>query len=302
MRTPEFLSEGARQVLRFKKLVALFYAANLAAALVLALPVAVALRDQLGHSMESGRLFANIDAGWVSEMLYQHGALPGAAFGATAAVVAVLFLVLNTFLSGGAIAVFAREEDTFFGACARFFPRLLRLLLIGLVCYGLVLAVNNGIVAATGRLRENSMEARPWVIVGWARLLLILFLFGTVNMVFDYAKIACVVDNRRSALKSVWAAFGFVWANLRSALAIYWMCSLIGFSFLLAYHGFSELIGQGSAAGVVLLFFVRQAYVLGRMWTRLWTWSAETGFYIVSAQTFSSTIVAPEPPSPAAAG
>jgi hypothetical protein len=296
------LREGARRTLRHGRLIVLLYLCNLAAALVLALPVGAAISKQLANSLESDRLFTNLDPGWISEMVLQHGTAPFTAFGIVVAAVSVLFLVLNTFLSGGAIAVFHNERDTFFGACARFFPRLLRLLLVALVCYGLVLAVNAILASSIARFRENSMEARPWILLGWARTLLTLFLLGTVNLIFDYSKIICVVENKRSALKSAIRGYLFVFSRLGKTFSIYWICSLIGLLFLLAYHGFSELIGQNTAAAIILLFFIRQAYMAMRMWVRLWTWASEVAYYEASRQTLSSTIVAPEPPSLAVAG
>jgi hypothetical protein len=296
------LREGARRTLRHWRLIVLFYLANLAVALVLAVPVGAALADQLAHSLESDRLFANLDIGWISEMLLQHGSLPFTAFGVVGAVVAILFLALNTFLSGGAIAVFHNESDTYFSACARYFPRLIRLLLIALVCYGLVLGFNVMVGGILSVARQDTMEARPLILLGWAHLLLTLFFLGAVSLVFDYAKIICVADDRRSALKSAVHAWGFVLSRLRHTFSIYWACSLIAAMFLLGYHGLSELIGQSNGAAVILLFFIRQAYMAARMWVRLWTWASEVAYYQANDQTLSSTIVAPEPPSLAAAG
>ena len=59
----------------------------------------------------------------------------------------------------------------------------------------------------------------------------------------------------------------------------------------------SELIGQQSMTALIVVFLLRQAYMLARTWVRLWVWAGETRLYCLS-----STTVAPAPPSLAAAG
>jgi hypothetical protein len=303
--------------------VVLFYLANLVAAAIIVLPLAALLGWRLAHSFESDRLFTNLDPAWVAETIYQVGRTPAVGVVATAALVGVLLLVLNTFLAGGALAVFHREDDTFFGASARFFPRLLRLLVISLFFYGLVVALNLGLAAAIARARENSMEARPWVILGWIRWLLVLFLFGGVNILFDYAKVFCVVDGYRSTLRATAKAIGFVSRHARQVLAISWICAAIALLLLATYHALTEVVRQSSTVMVLVVFAIRQVYTLARIYTRLWTWSSEVGYFEHAAylsrvippieaepapppdepdQTLSSTMVAPEPPSLGVAG
>jgi hypothetical protein len=291
------VKEGARRLVRQKKVVVLFYLVNVAAAAVVALPMAILLGGRLIHSLESDRLFSNFDPAFVMEMTYRYSAMPWTAIGTAGAAVAVLYVILGTFLAGGAIAVFHRDDETFFGASARYFPRLFRLLLISLLFYGVGLATGGGLAALIGRARENSMVAGPWVVLNWIRMLIVAVLFGTVNMIFDFAKIECVACGARSALRATGRAVRFAVRNPGLTFGVYWTCTLMGALLFAAYHGVTELTGQDSAAMVISVFVLRQLYVLARVWIRLWTWSSEVRVY-----TFSSTIVAPEPPSLAVAG
>jgi hypothetical protein len=291
------LKEGARQVLRLRKLVVFFYVINLVAAAVAVAPAVALMHSRLAHSLESDRLFTNLDPAWVIETLAQYQWWPVAGAGITAASVAMLFFLLNTFLAGGALAMFHNEDEPFFSSCARYFWRLFRLMLLSLVCYAVVMAINGGTVAALNRLKESSMQAAPFVVAGWIRMAIVFFLFSTVNMIVDYARSIVVVDARRSAFGALVNAFRFVAAHPGRTLAVYWTTVAVGLLFLLAYHLLSETAGQASLAMIALVFGFRQAYVLARMWLRLWTWSSELHVY-----TFNSTIVAPEPPSLAVAG
>jgi hypothetical protein len=288
--------EGARQVFRLRKLIIFFYILNLVAAAVAVAPAIGLIHRRLAHSLESERLFTNIDPAWIVETLAHFQWWPVAGIGITAALVAILFFLLNTFLAGGALAMFHHEEQPFFSSCARYFWRLFRLMLISLACYAIMLAVNGGMGAALNRLREASMQAGPFAIAGWIRIAVIFFLLATVNMIFDYAKVICIADGHRGAFRATLAAFRFVAGHPGRTLAVYWISMAIGVLFLLAYHGITEAAGQSSVSMVALVFVLRQAYMLARMWLRLWTWSSELHVYA-----FNSTIVAPEPPSLAVA-
>lgn len=61
MRAFTFLSEGARQTFRLRKLAAVFYLVNLIAAAIVVVPAAAFVGGRLGRSLESDRLFRNFD-------------------------------------------------------------------------------------------------------------------------------------------------------------------------------------------------------------------------------------------------
>ncbi len=291
------LNEGARRVLQFPRLILLFYFANLAVAGVIIVPAAFIIGQRLSHSLDNERLYSNLDPAFIIETINQLQLQPLSAMAATTVLLAGLYLLMTTFLAGGTIAVLNRDEVPFFSSCAKYFPRLLRLLLISLLFYGIILALHDTASTALAQVRESLMEARTPTILHWLQLVVEFLLFSVVNMLFDYAKVVCVVREERSAVRAMLTALGFVLRKPGSTLAVYWLCSGIGLAFLLAYYGIAEVSGQQSGLAVALIFILRQLYMLVRMWLRLWTWSSELHLY-----TFSSTIVAPDPPSLAVAG
>ncbi len=148
-------------------------------------------------------------------------------------------------------------------------------MLISLLFYGIVSMLSNSVAKLIDHARESSMEAKPWIILGWVRILAQLFLFGVVNMVFDYGKIILVTGKRRSAIRATIGAFRFAVHRLSRTMAVYWICAAAGLLVLLVYHGISEALGQGSRITVLLVFVIRQLYMLARVGIRLWTWSSE---------------------------
>jgi hypothetical protein len=287
---------GITRVFRSARIVLLFYFVNLAAAVAAMAPAAIHIGSRLASSMESDRLFGNVDAAWIAEYLLRYRDGPGAWFAAVLVTMAVIFVLVNAFLAGGAIACFYRERETFFGAGARYFGRLFRLMLISLLFYGVVFGINRGLSVAIGHVSEESMVERPWVILSWCARAVFFLLIGVVNMIFDYGKIAVVTDDRK-AVRATLRAFKFVACNPGRTLSVYWIPAAVGIALFGVYHVLSELIGQQSMVAVVAVFFLRQAYMLVRTWVRLWVWASETRIYC-----FSSTTVAPAPPSFAAAG
>ena len=140
------------------------------------------------------------------------------------------------------------------------------------------------------------MAESPWVILTWCARFLCFLLIGVVNMIFDYAKIAVVIDGRKAAGAAL-RALKFTARNPGRTLVVYWIPAALGIALFAVSHALSELIGQQSVVAVILVFLVRQGYMLARAWVRLWAWASETRLYC-----FSSTTVAPAPPSLAAAG
>lgn len=279
MTATEAIGSGRRQLARHRKLVGFFYICNLIFALIAILPIAIMISGVLGHSLESDRQFVTFGPDWVVAFLKNYDYAPASMTSVLLVALAILYMLWSTFLDGGAIAIFVKEQDAFFSACARFFPRLFRLFLISLVFYAIVLAIDGALAGAQRSAFKNSMVEYPSDIVSWVRTAVIFFLLALVNMIFDYGKIIAIADDRRSAFGSTRRAIGFVRAHFGRTLAIYWLCMLIGFVLLVICHFAAESMAQQSVVTVLLVFLVRQVYMILRMWVRLLTWSSEAQFY-----------------------
>ncbi len=278
MRILEALRAAARESLKRWPILAVYYACNLAAAIVVIAPVVLYISVVLGHSLESDRLFTNFDLSWAAEIIRDGGMAAGWTVGAVAGITALLYLPLNTFLAGGALAVAIDGRKSFFGSGARYLPRLLRLMLCAIPCYALVLVLSGGLLKLIAKAGENSIQEYPWVILGWGRVVLIVALFWFVNATFDYAKIIMISEGRSGAVAAAIDSVRLIWLQPQCA-AIFFAGQLFGILFLLIYHGISEATPQTSMVMVGLLFLVRQIYTLVRFWVRLWVWNAETHYY-----------------------
>jgi hypothetical protein len=269
---------GARGVASNKKLLLVYYALNLAAAAIVISPVAMLLTTLLGHSLESERLFTNLDPEWLMETGLRFDFAPAAGLLPIALLAGFLYLLANTFLAGGAIAMLHRRGESFFAACARYFPRFFRIFLISILFYGVAFAIVRGLLPVESRWSEQSMREAPGDMMLWGIRAFQILLFFAVNMIFDYAKIVCVVEDRK-ALRATWRALGFTLRNFGSTYGLFLVTAAAGIAFLAIYHGLSEWFGQNSIVAIAAVFLIRQVYILARFCVRLWTWGSEIALF-----------------------
>ena len=115
--------------------------------------------------------------------------------------------LLTTFLLGGLIDRLARDRSVatfgFSGACGMFFFRFLRLDIIAAAAY---LAVFLLIYQASLEFRSVGMALGALVVV--------------LNVIFDFARVRLVVEDRRSAIGAIAASFRFVRRNAAAAAII----------------------------------------------------------------------------------
>lgn len=284
MRAIRAISKGARAVIRSGRMPLVFWFYTLVFALAVVLPAGAILYRFLGHSLYAERILDNFDLQWLFEMLYQTGGLPEDLFPPLIALVAAGYVLLNTFLAGGALTVFASEEGfyrpgLFYEGCGRNFWRLFRLLLVSAVFYGIVLAASAGLNALGKSIWGKGMEERPLVIFGWFRTGLTVLLLLVVNMIFDYAKIRLVVEDSRKSWRAAFGSVKLVFRNLGGTTATYGLVALIAVALALAYRRASGFIPQNQALGMLLLLVLQQALVLGRIGVKLLFFGSQLEIY-----------------------
>jgi hypothetical protein len=279
-----------------------FWFYTLVFALAVALPAGAILYSELGHSLYAERMLENFDPQWLVEMLNETGGLPLDVFPPLIALVAAGYVLLSTFLAGGALTVFASEEGLyrpglFYEGCGRNFWRLFRLLLVSAVFYGVVVAVSVALKALGKSIWGQGMEERPLVIFGWFRTGLTVLLLLVVNMIFDYAKIRLVVEDSRKSWRAALGSVKLVFRNLGATTATYGMVALIAVVLALAYGAVCGFIPRNLALWMALLLVLQQAFVLGRIGVKLLFFGSQLEIYRGVA---AAPALAEEPPPPEA--
>lgn len=316
MRMLHALLDGARRAARGWRLLVLLWAVNLLLALPFAIALAHQLDDSLGQGLAHGDQLDGFDMGWYGELEAETREVAGAlaeTFGPEVlgggaffdnlerwwrgdflslppllVGAGLLYALVWVFLLGGVLErlawlggrVVARERSAgFFAGCGRHFSRFVVLALLSGVLYYFVYRLAR---SGFGWLEEATIDVTSertvllWVVAGAALTVLLLSL---VRVVFDYAKIAVVADDRRGALAGLGVALRFVGARPLSTLGIYWAVALAGVLLLGLYAAVAPGAGGASWPAVILGFLLGQLAIAGKLALRLVTLGAETAYY-----------------------
>ena len=323
------LIEGLRRVARAPILVAGLWLTSVIVALPFALVVRAGLADHLGDSLAAESAASGVNFDWWNEFLAQAGGL-GQSFvpsilgfaavlknlstiadGASTSGVVALIIAANTlvsiFLLGGVLDRLARHRATFaygfFAACGVFFFRFLRLAVLAAAVYGaLFLWLHPWLFddLYANWTRDTTVERDAFLL----RLSFYAF-FGVlllaINLVFDYAKIRMVVEDRRSAIGALTAAVRFVRRHPGQATALYALNAIL-FVLVLGIY-FASVPGAGGGVVVWMAFSIGQLYIIARVVVRL-TFAASQIALFQSRLAHAGYVARPAPrwpDSPAAA-
>jgi hypothetical protein len=321
--------EGWRRVLAAPAIIGGVFVVTLLAALPLTLTMRGLIETQLGRSLMADQAADGVNWPWWQEFGSQATGL-GTTFAPTilgfastldslsalldaegeivpvAAAVAT-YLLTWIFLSGGVLDRYARQRPTrthgFFAAAGVYFWRFLRLGAIAALVYWFLFAYvheklfDQWFVSLT---RDLVVERTVFF---WRAGMYVAFgaFLAAVNVLFDYAKVRLVVEDRRSAIGAVTAAFAFLTRNPRQVFALYALNGL-GFVVLLAFWALIAPGAGGSGLSMWIAFAGTQLYVLARLAMKLQFMASQTALFQsrLAHATYTAAPLPVWPESPAA--
>lgn len=281
-----------------------------AVTLLIALPLSIALRGMieahLGSSLVAERVASSADYQWWQEFLSQATGLGTTftpsivGFGAvldnldalldnkpmasTIAGITAAWLLIWSFLSGGVIDRLARDRRTrahgFFAACGVHFWRFLRLGIFACFIYYFLFGPLHRWIFSdlyADVIRDLTSE-RTAIRVRVACYLAFGAALIFFNVIFDYARIRIVVEDRRSAIGAIVAGARFVRRHFGRAAALYLLNGL-AFVLLVALYA---LLAPGAPATRLLMWAVLllgQAYIVARHYLKLVFYASQTGLF-----------------------
>jgi len=280
---------------------------------LLALPLALVVRDEiestLGGSLAANAMADGVDYTWWEEFLAGPSSLGGTftpaiiGFAATLTnisdvadgrgpagslvLVLALYLASWTFLAGGILDRYARQRPTrahgFFAACGVFFFRFLRLALVsGVVYWWLFTYVHPWLFddLYVDITRDLSVERTAFF---WRVGLYAVFgsLLVIANVIFDYAKVRLVVEDRRSVVGALFAALRFVRQHPLRVGGLYALNSLV-FLAVLAVWALAAPGVTGTGPAMWLAFGAAQAYIIVRLLLKLQFLASQTALFQAS--------------------
>ena len=180
-------------------------------------------------------------------------------------------MVVSLFLAGGVLDRLARDRaigaGAFFSACGMYAIRFLRLAIIATAVYYVLLVpyhrwLFDGLYAA---LIENLTVERTAFFYRVTLYVVFLLPLALANMIFDYAKVRAVVEDRRSMIGAVVSAFRFIRRNPGATIGLYFLDTLL----FLAVIGLYFLAAPGATVNNTLAFTLGQLYIVFRVIVRL---------------------------------
>jgi hypothetical protein len=245
----------------------------------------------LDRSLAAGESLAGVNFDWWNEFLAQAGGLGQTFVPAIIGFAAVLrnlsgvadavplataiapivgaSLVMTLFLSGGMLDRLARDRAVgsygFFAACGAFFFRFIRLTALAWVVYGLLFTWLHPILfeRVYGALTRDVTVERTAFLYRLGLYAIFAAVLMAANVVFDYARIRMVVEDRRSAVGGLGAAWRFMARQPGAVVALY-LVNTAAFLVLLAVYA---LVAPGVGSGIWMFegLLVGQLYIIARV-------------------------------------
>jgi hypothetical protein len=284
--------DGLGRVRRAPMLIIGLWLATVAIALPFAMMLQGLIGDHLGASLAAERAAESVNYDWWNEFLAQTSGI-GLSFvpailgfaavmknlstiaDTTALPVAVAIavaahMIVSLFLIGGVMDRLARDRAVgaaaFFSACGAYSVRFLRLAVIATAVYWVLFVPYHGWLfdelypALTANL-TSERTAFTYRAVMYAAFLLPLL---CANLIFDYAKVRAVVEDRRSMIGALAAGWRFVARHPGPAVALYAIDALL---FLIAIGLY--YLAAPAAHQNTLAFVIGQLYIVLRVVVRL---------------------------------
>ena len=306
MRPYDALRDGIRRVNRAPVILVCVLLITLLTALPFSLFMRDALKTHLANSVVAEQVAGGVNVQWWNEFTAQAGAL-GQTFRPTiigfAAVLdnlsafadgesrpapilwlGAFYLLLWLFLSGGILDRYARGRPTrsheFFTACGVYFVRFLRLAPFMALAYYILFAVVHPFLldeTYAAVTRDVTVQRTAFFI-----RLALYAVFGAllvfVNVIFDYARVRAVVEDRRSMIGAIVAGARFVRRNASGVAALYLMTGAL-FGVLLVLYALAASGRGSSGARFWIGLAVAQLFLLGRLWIKLVFFASETALF-----------------------
>jgi hypothetical protein len=306
MRIKSALTSGIRLVNRAPVILGCVFVVTLLTALPLAFVMRDAIETHLDNSMMADQVARGVNVQWWLEFFDQAGPVGRTLQTTIIGFAAVLdnistmadggtrpapllwlgafYLLLWLFLSGGILDRYARARPTrayeFFAACGTYFVRFLRLAPVAALTYYVLFAVvRPALLDHLYRdITRNLTVERTAFLVRLALYAVFAGILVTVNVVFDYAKVRAVVEDRRSMIGALLAGGRFVRRNAGSVAVLYALNASLFVAVLLIY----ALVAPGAESTGVRMWtgvIVSQLYLAARLWARLVFFASETALF-----------------------
>ncbi len=271
-------SEAGRQ----KKTSLIIYLTTLLLALMAVLPFKVITTNNFNSRPIVNKLLGEFDFTVIMDLMNNHGDLIRPFFTIMFWMAAAYFL-FTVFFTGGVLRIMNEKSNNptgkqFFGGCAKYFLRFLRLglyililQLAGAIFLALILAF---LMAAVSESPEPAMAT---VIVIW--LILQLILFGYFSIISDYAKIIIVKEDTKKVWRSIGTSFSFATSKIHFTYPLFILLILVPVLISILYLFVDSSLAMNSSLMILVMLIIQQGIVWFRFFAKIWLIAGEYEFF-----------------------
>lgn len=198
-------------------------------------------------------------------------------------------LLVHLYLAGGVLGVFRAAHGRFelrgflFGA-AFYWGRMVRVALLALAAAGLLFALLGPVFRLLEELALEAVSETHALLWSFARHALVLGALGGVHMASSFAKVALVVDERKSAVLAFASGVGFAARHLARAAGAYLALGALGLGLLAAWGALHAAFLPRGFTSLALFLLLAQAVMAARVALRLWLLASQTALYAGGAR------------------
>lgn len=264
------------------RMVIYLWLVNFLFSLMIITPFYLLLNKEFSRSLVGDTMTEKFDLTWLGDIVFKYKDIHEALLG-WLAVGGIIYLLFHIFLNGGVIGRIVEQRErislgNFFSDCGKFFWRFFRVFLISLIVYAFIIGIIYKLISSLFKLwTKNASTEWPLIISSNLKFLILIFLFYTTRMFFDYVRIRLVVEDSRRTIAATILNFSFIGKRFFKALFLYFLVGMAGIIFSLVYFGVSKIL-PSSASVVVIVFIWQQLYILSRMWVKILFFSTEYHF------------------------
>jgi hypothetical protein len=299
----QYITKGFARMWANKRLVLVFYLANLIIGLLAIWPFNKLVGNFVGNSM-IGQLPNSLENFYfISDLTRLNGPGMGTAINMIL-VMAVIYLLLSLFFSGGLYASLVSGESyqpaRFWGGCGQYFARFIRALLWSLPLILLMVGVFLLLQIVLKAYYDDDIPEAVIYYGVFTRIGLFMIMFFFYKRVLDYARIYIVVEDIRATRKAVWRAFKLVLGKLPRVTFLAGVFAILGLVALYIHVMIRQSVESYGPMGTVwMVFLLGQIYLFFKMSLRVAHQGGQLDLYLDLYPLPEPVVEEPPPEEPA---
>ncbi len=195
-------------------------------------------------------------------------------------VLALVYLLLNTFFAGGILDATEQEKFTmprFFESSAKHFGRFAMLLVFLFIFLMALVSLAGMFFFIFAAIAEGGSE-KGYILWMIPPVLILVYFVGFAVIMGDYGRVMLFKSSSLTPYSAFWKAFSYIFKR-PTAIALFWVIIVLGIILSVVYLGMDSLIGMHSGLTIFVMFLAQQVFVFARTFLKISTQIAAKNYF-----------------------